>query len=92
MTTATGAISPTEIKLLATFKAPIMRLESICSEYLGMGYDRAKELAALNQLAVPTFRIGDSQKAPLLVSTMDLAEYLDNRNESARASWVKSQL
>lgn len=87
-----GAISATEIKLLATFKGPIVRLERVCDEYLGIGYRHAAELAAKNRLPVPTFRLGESQKAPLLVGTKDLAEYIDQRDDAARASWVKSQL
>lgn len=40
-------MSPTEIALLATLRAPIVRLERVCEEYLGIGYERAKQLAAL---------------------------------------------
>lgn len=85
-------MSPTEISLLAAHKSPVLLLRNICEQYFGVGYERACQLAALNRLPVPTFRLWDSQKAPLLVGTKDLAEFTDKTSESAREAWARSQV
>lgn len=91
MGTSTG-ITATEIKLLAIHKSPVLRLERICEDHLGMSYDRAKRLAAVNSLPVPAYRLSESQKAPLMVSTKDLAEYIDRKDQLANTSWRHSQV
>lgn len=85
-------MSPTEIALLATFRSPVLRLEVICKDYLGIGYERAKQLASLNRLPFPTYRLWESERAPLLVGSKDLAAYIDNTTETARKQWTQSQL
>ncbi len=85
-------MSPTEIALLATHRSPIILVRNICETYFGVGYERACQLAALNRLPVPTFKLWESNKAPLLVGSRDLAEYIDRTTEAARAAWGRSQL
>ena len=85
-------VSPTEVALLATYRTPIIPLAKICKDYLGIGYERAKQLAALHRLPVPAYRLWESERAPLLVGSKDLAAYIDNVSEATRAQWAKSQL
>ena len=70
----------------------VIRLDRICSEYFGVGYDRAKQLAALNRLPVPAFRLYESERAPYVVDTRVWEEYLDTVSEQARSSWLASQV
>ena len=85
-------MSPTEVALLATYRTPIIPLEKICKDYFGVGYERAKQLAALHRLPVPAYRLWESERAPLLVGSKDLAEYIDSTSEATRLQWTKSQL
>lgn len=85
-------MSPTEVALLATHRSPIILVRDICQTYFGVGYERACQLAALNRLPVPTFRLWESQKAPLLVGSKDLAAYIDETSESARQAGAQSQI
>lgn len=85
-------MSLTEVALLATHRSPIILVRDICQTYFGVGYERACQLAALNRLPVPTFRLWESQKAPLLVGSKDLAAYIDETSESARQAGAQSQI
>lgn len=85
-------MSPTEVALLATFKSPVIRLETICETYLGVGYERAKQLAALNRLPLHTFKLHDSERAPYLVASKDLADYIDRARAASQASWERAQV
>lgn len=84
-------MTKTEIMLLAVHKAPVVRLEDVCEKYFGVQYDTARARAALNQLPVPTWRLIDSQKAPLMVRLSDLATYIDTTAEAARESHDNSR-
>lgn len=85
-------MSPTEIALLATHKNYVLRVDRVCDEYLGINYDRARRMAALNRLPFSVFTMGESQKAPLLVTTKELADYIDKTAEAARKAWAASQV
>lgn len=82
----------TAFALLSRFESPTVRLEDISEEYFGMKKERAYELAALNELPVPTFRASPSQKAPRLVHVDDLARWLDAQRARAREQWERSQV
>lgn len=82
-----------EFKLWAAFRgAPAVRLEDICDQYLGLSWAVARNQAALNLLPFPTFRLGGSQKAPLMVQVKDLARHIEEAHQCAKASWEKSQV
>jgi hypothetical protein len=83
--------SPTRVELLAVYRAPVVQVESICEKYLNLSWHTAKARAALNLLPFPTFRMGDSRKAPLLVRVGDLAEYIDKQRDEAQREWALSQ-
>lgn len=82
----------TEIMLLAVHRSPLVRLEDICDRYFGIAYDTARSKAALNQLPVPTWRLIDSQKAPLMVRLSDLAAHIDSTAEAAVESHDNSRI
>ena len=85
-------MSPTETHLLTALKAPVVPLVDICDRWLNINPKTAREAAALNRLPFPTFKMSDSNKAPLLVSVHDLAEHIDARHTAAKASWAQSQV
>lgn len=84
-------MSPTEVQLVAVHGAAVP-LREVCEPYLGLTYVEASRRAALNELGVPTFKLRDSQKAPLLIKAADLAALIDKTAEEAHASWKKSQV
>lgn len=84
-------MTPTEIKLIAIYKGPTVPLAEVSQRYLGMDPDWAQKRAKLNALPFPTFRLTESPKAPLMVSTVDLAEHIDEQQAEARRSWANSQ-
>ena len=85
-------MTPTEIKLTATYGGPVVRLEAICGPYLQLSYKDASKQAALNQLPFPAYRLRDSRRAPLLVDVSSLAAYLDEASRCAKQSWQASQV
>ncbi len=72
-----STLSKTELELLAIHRSPVVRLEDICQPYLNLNYPQARDRAAMHILGVPTFRLRESRKAPLLVRLSDLAEFID---------------
>lgn len=59
-------------------------LKDICVEYFGMEYATAMRRARYQELPIPAYRLGDSQKGPLFVNSHDLARLSDRRYEQAR--------
>jgi hypothetical protein len=82
----------TEMQLLALFRQPTVRLEDISDHYLHLSPPVARQRAALNQLPFPTFRLTDSQKAPVMVKISDLAAHIDAKRDTAQAEWEHSQV
>lgn len=70
--------------LMAEFETVTPALSEICEKYLGVKPATAEKKALLGELALPTFRIGESQKAPRLVHLSDLAEHIDRSRKEAR--------
>ena len=85
-------MSPTEIALIDIYKGPTVPLAEISQRYLGMDPNYAQKLAKLNTLPFPTFRLTESPKAPLMVSTVDLARHIDWQRAIAMKSWENSQV
>jgi hypothetical protein len=58
---------------------------SKCYHYLGYTSNEAAQRAASEcTITIPVFRGQNSQKSPRMVMLQDLAEFLDNRVETAR--------
>ncbi|WP_370429331.1 pyocin activator PrtN family protein [Klebsiella aerogenes] len=70
--------------LMAEFDTVAPQLAEVCEKYLGIKPATAEKKALLGELALPTFRIGESQKAPRLVHLSDLAEHIDKARKEAR--------
>lgn len=85
-------MTPTELQLLALHRAPTVCLDDISETYLSLSPERARRAAALNQLPFPTFRLTDSQKAPVMVKLSDLAAHIDGAHRCAKDSWEHSQV
>lgn len=74
--------------LLITFgMSPVVSVRDIAVEYLGMSPNTALKKAREQALPLPTFRLGDSQKADWVVSIDDLALLVTQRAEQARSEW-----
>lgn len=84
-------MTDTELKLLAVYRSPVVRLDAICEPYLSLTKVSARQRAALNQLPFPTFRVGGG-KSPLLVHIADLACALERGRATGREGWERSQL
>ena len=87
-----AALSPTELKLLLLHRSPAIRLDEICERYLQMGRATALRQAGLNRLPFPTFRLAESQKAPVMVAVADLASHIDLIHNLAKVEWERSQI
>ena len=70
--------------LMAELETITPALADICEKYLGMKPATAEKKALLGELALPTFRIGESQKAPRLIHLEDLAEYIDKARKKGK--------
>jgi len=84
-------VSPTEFQLLAVYKGPVP-LGDICERFLNLSREEALRKASLNKLPFPTFRLGDSRKAPTLVHLSDLAQHIDLSHQCAKEAWAHSQV
>ncbi|KHN50691.1 pyocin activator PrtN family protein [Pectobacterium fontis] len=70
--------------LMAEFNTATIPLSSIAERYLGMKPATADKKAGAGDLPIPTFRLGDTQKAPRMVHVKDLADFIDSRRIEAQ--------
>lgn len=70
--------------LLAEFETASIPLADVCEKYFGMKSATADKKAALGQLPIPTFRAGESQKAPRMIHIQDLADYIEKQRVAGR--------
>lgn len=82
-------MTPTEIQVVAVY-GPMVPLAEVCKPYFGLSPAEAARRAHRNELPVSTWRLVDSQKAPLLIKASELAQYIDSTHEVALAEWEKS--
>ncbi len=61
----------------------LVRLDDICESHFNLSKSVARRLAAQNKLPIPTFRLRDSQKAPLMVRKTDLAAHINTAADKA---------
>ena len=85
-------MTPTELKLLAVYKNPVLKLVDICDQYLNWGPAYAKRRAGEYALPFPAFRPTTSQRAPWLVKLEDLAAFIDAQNNKSQQRWRNSQV
>lgn len=77
---------------MSIFKTPTIPLADICERYFALSYEEAMKKAARNELPVPTFRLTNSRKSPLMVSAQALGDWIDKTEATARAAWEHSQV
>lgn len=77
-------IGEAEAALLAAHRGPVARLVDICETYFGLSPGEAVKAAIRHELPIASFRLRDSQKAPLLVSCHDLARLIDKQRSAAK--------
>lgn len=85
-------MTPTEFQLFVQYRDTVIPVDNICEKYLNLTPPEARRRALLNKLPFPTFRMVQSQKAPLMVKLTDLAAHIDKQHESAQESWEHSQV
>lgn len=81
----------TSLALISIHKSPTIPLSEVCDRYFSLSYAEAVRKAARNELPVPTFRLMDSRKAPLMVSAEALGCWIDKQEQKASADWMRSQ-
>ena len=79
-------------QLIQQHGAAMVPLDDICKKHFGCAKKKAREKARLNMLPVPTWRLIDSQRAPLMVRLADLAAHIDAQADAAAAEHAKSQI
>lgn len=82
----------TSLALMSIYKSPAIPLIEVCERYFSLSYEEALKKAARNELPVPTFRLANSRKAPLMVSAETLGQWIDKNEADARAQWERSQV
>lgn len=70
--------------LMAEYESATVPLSQICEKYFGMKPFTAERKAAENKLPIPTFRTGDSQKAPRMIHIADLADFIDKQRSESK--------
>lgn len=75
--------------LTLQYQAPVVKLEDIIDDYLShLSLPVAKKMAKEQQLPFPVFRADASNKAPWLVSIIDLANFIDKQQSLARQDYI----
>ncbi len=82
----------TSLALMSIYKAPAIPLAEVCERYFSLSYEEALKKAARNELPVPTFRLTNSRKAPMMVSAEALGDWIDKTEAEAKALWQRSQV
>lgn len=70
--------------LMAEFGTPTIPLSQIAERYLGMKPETANKKANCGELALPSFRLDQGQKAPRIVHVKDLADFIDRKRDEAK--------
>ncbi|WP_067587270.1 pyocin activator PrtN family protein [Endozoicomonas ascidiicola] len=73
----------TEKILINKYGDAIIPLESICQDYFGITYKKAREYRNKCKLPIATFKLMDSNKAPFFVDVKELARYIDEKSSDA---------
>lgn len=73
--------------LLKKYGEEIVPLERICGQELDLKFRVARLKPMRGKLPFPVFRLRDSLRAPWMVNLRDVAAWLEQRSEGARANW-----
>lgn len=80
----------TAFALMACYQNALIPLETVGTDYLGLGKREVNEQAARNKLPFPVIRLTDSVKAPRFVRIEDLAKWIDQQATLAQKQWEQS--
>ena len=85
--------TPTTASLLAAQfnHAPLIELEVVAKEYLGLTPSTAKRKARTNELPFPVLRLIDSQKAPWFIKFEYFVEYVERVSSDSHKDWLRMQ-
>lgn len=81
-------MSTTLFALLAKFGDVNIPLEKISKDFFGMEPRKANERACLQDLPVPTYKLG-GQRSPWFIDAKKLADYIDSKKREAEHDWQK---
>ncbi|GAA5215824.1 pyocin activator PrtN family protein [Corallincola platygyrae] len=73
--------------LLMTYGAPLVELDKIANDLLGLSPRVAARKAAAGQLPFPVIQLGSSQKSPKFVNLEHLAEWLESLSKESKAEF-----
>lgn len=82
----------TSLALMSIYKSPTIPLNEVCERYFSLSYEEALKRAARNELPVPTFRLTNSRKAPMMVSAESLGQWIDTNEAKAKDLWQRSKV
>lgn len=77
--------------LLARFESPLIPLELICEEFLGLKPKTAESKAKACTLPFPTLKLRNSERSPTMVKVEDLAAHIEKKYEESQKEWQSVQ-
>lgn len=72
------------LRLDNEFNAPTIELKECCKKYLGLNPETAVKKFNKGELPIIATRMTESAKAPIIVTTNDLAEYILKRRKDSK--------
>lgn len=88
-----NSITLTRQILLQQFNHRVLiPVDEIAEPYLNLARRTALNRAKTHSLPFPCFKIGDSQKSPVVVHLNDLVKYIDQKISEERSIWQKFQI
>jgi len=81
----------TTFALLARFGSPLVPLDKICEEFLGLKSKTAENQAKACTLPFPTLKLRNSERSPTMVKVEDLAAHIDKQYEESNKEWRSVQ-
>ncbi|MGC3835657.1 pyocin activator PrtN family protein [Moritella viscosa] len=88
----TDELSRTHKMLLKQFGNVVINVEDIAELYLNIARRTALNLAKTHSLPFPCFRLGDSNKSPMVCHISDFSDYIDKRQEEEKRIWKSFQI
>ena len=79
----------TNFALLARFETSTLPLDLVCDEFFGISVKTAKQKIKAQDFPVPTFRLIDSERAPLFIKVDDLSSHIDKCYQDSKVTWSK---
>lgn len=88
-----NSITLTHQILLQQFNHRVLTpVDEIAEPYLNLARRTALNRAKTHSLPFPCFKIGDSQKSPVVVHLNDLVKHIDQKISEERSIWQKFQI